>query len=78
MDMVQHLAQMSRIQEENDTYKCQLEAYKNEIEILKKESDNSGETKVNYIWYCLGNTRTIAEFNIELYKPFENSCGLSR
>ncbi len=48
MDMVQHLAQMSRIQEENDTYKCQLEAYKNEIEILKKESDNSGETKVNW------------------------------
>ena len=44
--MVQNIAQMTRLQEENDNMKCQLEAYKNEIELTKKEQDNSGENKV--------------------------------
>ena len=46
MEMVQNIAQMTRLQEENDNMKCQLEAYKNEIELTKKEQDNSGENKV--------------------------------
>ncbi len=46
MEMVQNLAQITRLQEENDNMKCQLEAYKNEIELTRKEQDNTGETKV--------------------------------
>lgn len=47
MEMVQNIAQITRLQEENDNMKCQLEAYKNEIELTKKEQDNSGENKVS-------------------------------
>ncbi len=46
MEVVQNLAMITRLQEENDNMKCQLEAYKNEIELTKKEQDNTGETKV--------------------------------
>ena len=46
MELVQNIAQITRLQEENDNMKCQLEAYKNEIELTKKEQDNSGENKV--------------------------------
>ncbi len=33
------------LREENDTLRCQLEAYKNEVDLLKQENVNSLENK---------------------------------
>ena len=60
MEMVQNIAQITRLQEENDNMKCQLEAYKNEIELTKKEQDNSGENKVSiFLSFVLPSFRSI-------------------
>ena len=37
--------QMNQLKEENDSLKCQLEAYKNEVDLLKLETRNTDDTK---------------------------------
>lgn len=35
----------SQLRDENDVLKCQLEAYKNEVSLLKQEAQNADDTK---------------------------------
>ena len=68
MEMVQNIAQITRLQEENDNMKCQLEAYKNEIELTKKEQDNSGENKVNiFLMLSKLQIHKIDKYGIDIY-----------
>ena len=43
--MAGKLNQINILQDENDALKCQMEAYKNEIEVLKQERSSSTEDK---------------------------------
>ena len=40
-------AQVSSLREENDNLKCQLEAYKNEVEVMKSEAKGAGDGDLN-------------------------------